>query len=391
LLPTTLHLGGPHANRRESDRLRGGDVVVLSPRGLAAPARLLIEALPKRPPVTDGVTHALFGMDTEGAPALAAAGIWPGAQLRWFHLDTYLARKVRGVFEYNERADVVAEARADPPPGPFDVVGLPVPASGEALLMRDLLESAHDALRVGGRLVATTDKGGAALRKAIDAVFGGVTQGPKVPRGAIFFADRKREKPQRRDHAHVLTPEIRPAGGGEPVRVAVETRPGTFSHGSFDRGTRALVEWYLPAEDRKVLDLGAGCGAIGIYAAKLVPEAHVVMVESNVRAAECARRNADRNEVAARCEVLVRADLEDLPGAGTFDRVLSNPPYFSDLRIARSFCDVARRALRPGGGVALVLRRGDAAEVNANVLREVFGGCMPTDAGDYTILTAKKE
>jgi 16S rRNA (guanine1207-N2)-methyltransferase len=398
--PRPIRLGGPRATLRASQELRGGAFVVRSPFGLDAVTALLIDALPKDPrPARSGEpVRGLFGMDTEGAPALVAAHLWPGAHLRWFHLDSYVAAKVREVFADNERPAIPAEAAADPPAGPFDVVALPFPSSGEALLMRDLLEAAHDALRPGGKLVAATDRSGRALRSAVDGVFGNVTPGPPTRRGATFFAERRREKAQRRDRAHVLEPEVVPAGGGDPVRFRFETRPGTFSHGSLDRGTRSMLEWYEPAGETSVLDLGAGCGAIGMFAALRSPAARVTMVESNVRAAECARRNVERNGLAGRAEVLVRADLEDVPlpadGSGGghpgFDRVLANPPYFGELRIAKSFAGLAHHALRRGGTVAFVVRSGKAADTNAEVLRDVFGACVPVDRGDYSILTATR-
>jgi 16S rRNA G1207 methylase RsmC len=101
----------------------------------------------------------------------------------------------------------------------------------------------------------------------------------------VFFAERRRAAAVRKDRSHVLTPEIRPAAGGDVLRLEVETRPGTFSHGAFDRGTRALCEWYVPGGEREVLDLGAGCGAIGICAALRSPACRVMLVDSNVRAA----------------------------------------------------------------------------------------------------------
>jgi 16S rRNA G1207 methylase RsmC len=135
-----------------------------------------------------------------------------------------------------------------------------------------------------------------------------------------------------------------------------------------------------------------------MFAALRSPAARVTMVESNVRAAECARRNVERNGLAGRAEVLVRADLEDVPlpadGSGGghpgFDRVLANPPYFGELRIAKSFAGLAHHALRRGGTVAFVVRSGKAADTNAEVLRDVFGACVPVDRGDYSILTATR-
>ncbi|MCE9635521.1 MAG: methyltransferase [Planctomycetes bacterium] len=500
-MPISLRLGGPRADPAVIDHLRAGEVVVHSPRGILIPARLLIEAIPKRPktaPGGDGVVKALFGMDTEAAPALAADYLWPDADIRWFHLDSYVAAKVREVVADNGGFDVRVDALADLPvvagplatdtAGPYDVIALPFPRTSESLLMIDLIEAAHDALRVGGKFVAATDGNGHALCRALEKVFGKVIPGPPARRGASFFAERRKAAPALKNRAHVLSPEVMPAGapdGSPPVTMQIETRPGTFSHGSLDRGTRAMLEWYVPRGE-KILDLGAGCGAIGIYAALRDPKAKVTLVESNVRAAECAVRNVARNGVnvdagqafvpgsslfpavngdasgededdgdetggrdrgherrggrrardehhpvgrrpeerlvgdtreaqprpAAAPAVERRADdgLPPIRGtfsspepvaapvtvrsnvvgtrAGTFDRVLANPPYFGDLRIARAFCVTGFDALRPGGSIALVVRRGPAANAHTEVLTGVFGRVTTFDAGDYAILTA---
>ena len=140
-------------------------MTIESPRGLARSQALLVEALPKRP-----VARILTGMDTEGAIALAAGALHPRAEVRWFHFDLYVARKVARVFADNLRADLRADAVEDVPEGPFDLAALGFPSGGEALLARDLLEAAHDALAVGGRLVAATDGGGAWLRGAVEKV-----------------------------------------------------------------------------------------------------------------------------------------------------------------------------------------------------------------------------
>lgn len=365
-----------------------------SPRGLVRPSVLLVEALPKRP-----VRRILTGMDTEGAVAMAAAVLHPEAEVSWFHLDLYVAAKVRAVLAHNLRTDVRADAGEDPPDGPFDLAAIPFPVAGEALLARDLAEAVHDRLAVGGRLVAATDGSGGGLRSVLEKVFGKVTAGPvsgtatRRRKGVVFYADRRRERPVHAPRSHVLRPSIVGPDGGDPVTFELETRPGTFSHGSLDRGTKALLGWFRPGAERSFLDLGAGCGAIGLHVARAVPESRVVMVESNLRAVGCARRNAERNGVADRVQVVACADLEAIPACANgvgYDMCLANPPYFSDLRIATAFARAAHAALRPGGTIAMVARAGGAADAHVDVLREVFDLCTPWDAGDYTILTSRK-
>jgi 16S rRNA (guanine1207-N2)-methyltransferase len=367
---------------------REGAIVFESPRGLRPETAHLVEALPKKAP-----RRALFGLDTEGAVAIAGRALWPDSDLAWFHFDAYVGAKVEGVLGRNRAGDVAVVVDEDPPAGPFDVVALPFPRNSESLLMRDLLESAHDRLAVGGRLVAATDGKPDALRSAIEKVFGKATPGaPRALRGACFYAERKRERPAQSDHGHVVRAVIAHGDDAGETSLDIETRPGTFSHGAVDRGTRALAEWLQPRAAKHVLDLGAGCGVLGLYAAQRLPEARVVLVDSNARAVGCARRNAERNGVADRVEVLLRADVEDvpLPEGGGFSMCLTNPPYFSQGRIAMQFVRRAHALLRRGGRLALVVRVGAAAELHAQIVRRVFGGGAVDERGDYAIVHASR-
>lgn len=347
---------------------------------------MLVEALPRQ-----AQDRALFGMDTEGAAALAAAVLWPRADLRWFHLDEYVAAKVRRTLAANGRPDLPAESVEDPPEGPFDLVALAFPKGTENLLARDLVEAAHDRLRPGGRLLVATDAHPDGLRATLKKVFGNWSPVPvDSKRGACFFAERRKDVPRWTDRSHVLRPSIRHGESERTTELEIETRPGTFSHGRVDRGTRALAQWMRPREDDdRILDLGAGCGLLGIYAALRVPAAQVTLVDSNVRAAGCARRNAARNGVADRVEVCVRADFEELPVApgGGYALALANPPYFGDFRIARSFVDAAHRHLRPGGHLAMVAK---AHEQHLERVREIFGNGTVRESDGYGIVTARK-
>jgi len=382
----TFILGRPQLREPRETMLRRGTIRFHSPHGLAAASAQLVEALPKAAP-----GRALFGMDTEGATAMVARALWPDCDAVWFHFDAYLAAKVRRGFDRNALPEMRTFAVEDLPEGPFDLVALPFPRSSEALLMRDLLEAAHDRLRIGGRLVAATDGAPPALRETLKKVFGNWTPAAPIEgKGACFFAERKREAPRSSDHSHVLTPEIRHGTSDTVTRLEIETRPGTFSHGRLDRGTRALAEWLRPNDDdHAVLDLGAGCGVLGLYLAKRLPKARVVLVESNVRAAECARRNAERNGVADRVELCVRADLEQLPVAsdGGYALAVMNPPYFGNFRIAESFVAAAHAALRPGGRLALVAKASDA---HLERVRTVFGTGTVRESGGYGIVIARK-
>jgi len=101
---------------------------------------------------------------------------------------------------------------------------------------------------------------------------------------------------------------------------------------------QVLHDVYKPAEDTfllaenlaveegdVVLDMGTGCGILGILAAKKASE--VVAVDVNPYAVQCARTNARRNQVIAKMDIL-RGDLfEPLRADQRFDVILFNLPY----------------------------------------------------------------
>lgn len=84
---------------------------------------------------------------------------------------------------------------------------------------------------------------------------------------------------------------------------------------------------------QRVMDAGAGVGVVGLALATRAPAVDVVLVERSPALAGLARRNVERNGLAARVRVVeadvlasVRGDTSGL-AAETFDHVLANPPY----------------------------------------------------------------
>jgi tRNA1(Val) A37 N6-methylase TrmN6 len=102
------------------------------------------------------------------------------------------------------------------------------------------------------------------------------------------------------------------------------------------RGYRVAVDAVLLAAavdagvGDRVLDLGAGVGAVGLCLAARRPGCSVVGVELQPRLAELAERNASLNGMAARVRTLVHDLARPLPDdLGQFDHVVTNPPYLA--------------------------------------------------------------
>lgn len=152
----------------------------------------------------------------------------------------------------------------------------------------------------------------------------------------------------------------------------------------------------VPSPAPRVIDLGTGSGAIAIALATEVPHAEVFAVENSPRAFTWARQNV--RELAGDNLRLIFADLAELPAEldgspldGTFDVVVSNPPYIplgaiprdpevrlhdpevalyggdDGLDVVRAISIRAAALLRPGG--TLVLEHG---ELQGAAIRELL-------------------
>ena len=127
--------------------------------------------------------------------------------------------------------------------------------------------------------------------------------------------------------------------------------PGCFCHRRLDEGGLALAETVSRelkgAGPLRLLDMGCGCGLVGLLVSTACTGISPVLVDSHARAVEAATENAAKFGVAA--EVILADGGTPARLDGTFDVFVGNPPYYSDYRIAEVFLETARRALKPGG------------------------------------------
>jgi 16S rRNA (guanine1207-N2)-methyltransferase len=245
----------------------------------------------------------------------------------------------------------------DPPPDEVGLATLAFSHRGEAELVRDLLQSAHDRLAIGGRLAAAIDNPDDQwLHEQLRGMFDKVTC-RRYADAVVYLATKTRPLKKHREFACELTYR-----DGERL-IHLRTRPGVFSHRWIDDGARALVKSLNDAANpadqaaapaAHVLDLGCGCGIVGLVAALRYPQAQVQAIDSNPRAIEAAEWAARKNG-ATNLTAALDCDGRRVE-SGKFDLVLTNPPYFSNFRIAGLFVAIAQRALKPGGTLLLVTK-----------------------------------
>lgn len=155
--------------------------------------------------------------------------------------------------------------------------------------------------------------------------------------------------------------------------------------------TECLVEEVLALRDAyrgvkaRILDIGAGSGAVGIAVASEWPDCDMTATEFSSAALEVARANARRLLGESRPITFVQGDCYE-GTEGTFDIVCSNPPYISEAEYEtlarevtlyeprealvagpegtefhRRIAEGARERLRPGGWLLMEMGAGQRA------------------------------
>jgi release factor glutamine methyltransferase len=126
----------------------------------------------------------------------------------------------------------------------------------------------------------------------------------------------------------------------------------------------AALECIAAKAEARVLDIGTGSGAIAIAIAINAPRAQITTVDISADAITVASRNVRRHQVQDRVTIR-RGDcfhmLDGGASLGTFDAIVSNPPYLHDAEIASLEPEVYRfepRIALNGGATGLdILQR----------------------------------
>lgn len=168
-------------------------------------------------------------------------------------------------------------------------------------------------------------------------------------------------------------------------RLELETRPGLFSPEHADRGTLAMLSVARFEPGMQVLDLGCGCGIVGIAAAKICGEENITMCDIDPVAVETARKNARLNGVPG-VDAVVSDGLKQVEKSG-FDLILSNPPYQTDFSVAKSFIEKGFNRLKVGGTLLMVTKRLDWYR---NKIKAIFGGVRVYEIDGYYVFEAQR-
>ena len=153
--------------------------------------------------------------------------------------------------------------------------------------------------------------------------------------------------------------------------------------GAFPLSTDSILlsDFVKLPRDARVLDLGSGCGTLGLLLCARDQACHITGIELDSNAHRGALENIRRNNLGSRMTSIC-ADIRTIPEdltPGSFSLCISNPPYFTGGAPSQStpmarqdetcsmeelFC-AAERMLKFGGDFALVHKPERLAELCA--------------------------
>jgi 16S rRNA (guanine1207-N2)-methyltransferase len=246
-----------------------------------------------------------------------------------------------GVLEPEKVFDLTAQ---------FDLVCLILPADRGNALVRFWLERAFVATKPGGRVlvVGDKDKGFERYFKEAKTFFGEaeILERSKGLRVGLL------EKTLLEAPTQPLPERFQIEARG--LKLECEAMPGVFASGKLDVASKVLLEHLPKTSAKRVLDIGAGYGALGAMLA--LEGANVTMLEDDWFSVQSIERTLVFNNLKAR---VLHSDVDsNLEKDAKFDLIVMNPPFHVGkdviLDVALEFIEAAGRHLAQHGEVWLV-------------------------------------
>jgi 16S rRNA (guanine1207-N2)-methyltransferase len=169
------------------------------------------------------------------------------------------------------------------------------------------------------------------------------------------------------------------------TKLNFHTKAGVFSPDKIDKGTLAMLSAVELSASDKVLDLGCGYGAVGIWAASVIGSDRVVMCDIDEACVTLSENNAQMNGLGG-IKTAVSDGFRNLDDTD-FTLILSNPPYHTDFSVAKHFIEKGFNRLKIGGKMVMVTKR---KQWYKNKLTAIFGGVKTQETDGYFVFCAEK-
>ena len=355
-----------------------GKYEIISRSGLSRTEAHLIDAIPLLPAKAERLL--VLGNRT-GAFAMMATHFHPGLHAIVSSLDLFHHHAVERNLLRNPASGVTSRCEPNIPERDyFDAVCLQISqgtTSNELIL--DLLQQSQLALKIGGRCCVTVEEDAPWVAEHVKKFFGNCSIRGQKKGSTLLMAQKKSALKTLKTYQAEFTMTV-PHG----LPVTLTTLPGVFAHRRVDPGAQALAEMAETQPNDAILDMGCGCGSIGISLAKNQPTVSVCFVDSHSRATTITQQNCFDNGITNFSVVL---SDQGVPPPPRFTLFVGNPPYYSHDRITDFFIRTAFETLLPAGRAYIVAKN---ASHHMEYMQELFGNAEVLHRRGYQIVKSGK-
>lgn len=161
------------------------------------------------------------------------------------------------------------------------------------------------------------------------------------------------------------------------------TDNGVFNKKGLDYGTRLLLENIDLSNKSIFLDVGCGCGPIGIFISKQDKNYTVDMIDVNERAIELVKKSKIINNI-NNINIFKSNSYENINKF--YDMIITNPPIHAGKKVVYDIISNAKNYLNINGELWIVIRKDQGAKSLIKDFSSIYNFKIVTkDKGFYVL------
>ena len=160
------------------------------------------------------------------------------------------------------------------------------------------------------------------------------------------------------------------------------TDNGVFNKKGLDYGTRVLLENFSFDNKISFLDMGCGCGPVGIFIAKTNDSYTVDMVDVNEKAVNLSKLGLKENNI-KNANVFISDAYKNI--TNRYDAILINPPIHAGKKKVYEIIGESINYLNNDGEVWVVIRKDQGAKSLIKDMTELNFEIIKRDNGFYIL------
>ena len=165
------------------------------------------------------------------------------------------------------------------------------------------------------------------------------------------------------------------------------TDNGVFIKKGLDYGTRVLLENIDLSNKLSFLDVGCGCGPIGIYISKQKKNYTVDMIDVNEKAVNLVKKSLLKNKI-DNANVFISDVYENIKNK--YDMIITNPPIHAGKTKVYEIIRGASNYLNEKGELWIVIRKDQGAKSLIKDMNDIYNFEIVKRDNGFYILRANK-